>query len=214
MKTLGFFFALFLTSIFAFSQVADPKAKAILDEVITKSKTYQNIKAEFTYKLENKTNKVTDSYTGTVTIKGDKYRLQIAGQTVIFSNNTTWTYIKSANEVQINSVEEKEDAVTPTKIFNGSYLNNFRPKLITETTKDGKTLQAIDLVPNKGKSFFKVRVEIDKVNKQIASFAVYDKNGSIYTYKINKFQTNVKVADSEFVFNAKEFPGAEINDMR
>jgi len=196
------------------AQVNDTKAKAILDEVVSKSKTYESIKAEFTYRLENKSNKVTDSYNGTVLIKGDRYKLNIAGQTVIFNKNTTWTYIKSANEVQINSMEDNEDAVTPNRIFNGSYLKDFKPKLISESAKDGKTIQVIDLTPNKGKSFFKVRIEIDKSLKTIVSFAVYDKNGSIYSYKINKFIPNAKLADTEFVFNAKDYPGAEINDMR
>jgi len=116
--------------------------------------------------------------------------------------------------VQINSVDDKEDAVTPTKIFNGSYLKNFKPKLISEAAKEGKTIQTIDLTPNKGKSYYKVRVEIDKATKQITSFAVYDKNGSTYTYKINKFLVNQKIADAEFVFKASDYPGAEINDMR
>lgn len=196
------------------AQVNDTKAKAILDEVVSKSKTYESIKAEFTYRLENKSNKVTDSYNGTVLIKGDRYKLNIAGQTVIFNKKTTWTYIKSANEVQINSMEDNEDAVTPNRIFNGSYLKDFKPKLISESAKDGKTIQVIDLTPNKGKSFFKVRIEIDKSLKTIVSFAVYDKNGSIYSYKINKFIPNAKLADTEFVFNAKDYPGAEINDMR
>jgi len=214
MKKSALFLLLMSMFSFSFAQLNDPKAKAILDEVITKSKTYENIKAEFTYRLENKTNKVADSYNGTATIKGEKYKLSIAGQIVIFNNNTTWTFIKSANEVQINSVDDKEDAVTPTKIFNGTYLNNFKPKLISEAAKEGKTVQTIDLTPTKGKSFFKVRLEIDKANKQIVSFGVYDKNGSIYTYKINKFLVNQKVADTEFVFKASDYPGAEINDMR
>ena len=211
-KTILLFLA--VLPLIVFAQVNDPKAKAILDEVIKKSKTYECIKAEFTYKLDNKKNKVSDGYNGTVSIKGEKYKLNIAGQTVIFNNNTTWTYIKSANEVQINSVDDNEDAVTPTKIFNGTYLNNFRPKLISEETKGGRSIAAIDLVPLKGKNYFKVRIEIDKTSKQIISFAVYDKNGSIYSYTITKFVTTVKLKDSEFVFKASDFPGAEINDMR
>lgn len=208
------FLLFFVLPAMIFAQVSDPKAKAILDDVIKKSKTYETIKADFTYKLENKKNKVSDGYNGTVSIKGEKYKLSIAGQTVIFNNNTTWTFIKSANEVQINSVDDNEDAVTPTKIFSGSYLNNFRPKLISENDKGGKTIAAIDLVPLKGKSYFKVRIEIDKNSKQIISFSVYDKNGSVYSYTINKFQTNIKLNDAEFVFKASDFPGAEINDMR
>lgn len=203
-----------LFPLFINAQGNDSKAGAIINEVIAKSKTFETIKAEFIYKLENKSNKVTDSYNGNVLVKGDRYKLTIAGQTVIFNNNTTWTYIKSANEVQINSMEENADAVTPNRIFNGSYLKDFKPKYISENTKGGKVLQLIDLIPAKGKSFFKVRIEIDKSTRAIVSFAVYDKNGSIYSYTITKFIPNAKIADSEFVFNAKNYPGAEINDMR
>lgn len=207
-------FLAFLLPALLSAQVNDPKAKAILDEVIKKSKSFETIKADFTYKLENKKNKVNDGYTGTVLIKGEKYRLNIAGQTVIYNNNTVWTYIKSANEVQINTADDDEDAITPTKIFSGTYLNDFRPKLINETVRDAKTLQIIDLVPLQGKNYFKVRVEIDKGSKQIVTFSVFDKNGSVYSYTINKFQTNMKVNDADFVFKSSEFPGAEINDMR
>ncbi len=207
---LPLFFLPFLSS----AQANDSKADQILKEMIKKSKTYETIKADFTYKLENKKNKVNDSYSGTVLIKGENYRLNVAGQTVIFNKNTVWTFIKSANEVQINSVEDNEDAVTPNKIFSGSYLTNFRPKYINETNRQGKKLHVIDLIPLKGKSFFKVRIEIDKASLQIVTFGVYDKNGSVYSYTINKFQTNLKINDAEFIFKASDFPGAEINDMR
>ncbi|HRY32332.1 MAG TPA: outer membrane lipoprotein carrier protein LolA [Bacteroidales bacterium] len=206
--------ALFILPFLLQAQTNDTKAKSILDELIRKSKTYQTIKAEFTYKLENKKNKVSDSYQGSVMIKGNRYRLSVAGQTVIYNNNTVWTYIKSANEVQINSTEESEDAVTPTNIFDGSYLKNFKPKYISEGPVRGKTVHIIDMIPLKGKSYFKVRLEIEKSNSQIASFAVYDKNGSVYSYIINKFQTNMNLNDDTFVFRSSEFPGAEINDMR
>jgi outer membrane lipoprotein-sorting protein len=92
MKRFPLFFLLIFMTTLASAQGNDTKAAAILDDVINKSKTYTDIKADFTYKLENKTNKVSDSYSGTALIKGEKYKLTIAGQTVIYNNNTTWTY--------------------------------------------------------------------------------------------------------------------------
>jgi hypothetical protein len=33
-------------------------------------------------------------------------------------------------------------------------------------------------------------------------------------YKVSKFLSNLKIADSEFIFKASDFPGVEVNDMR
>ena len=54
------------------SQVVDEKANAILDKVSVKMKSYTAMKIEFTYTLDNKAEKIHQSKTGVVTIKGDK----------------------------------------------------------------------------------------------------------------------------------------------
>ena len=50
-------------------------------------------------------------------IKGDKYRLEFAGQDVISDGKTRWTYVKDANEIQIDNQRKDENAITPTNIF-------------------------------------------------------------------------------------------------
>lgn len=196
------------------SQVVDTKANAILDKVSAKMKSYTSMKIEFTYTLDNKAEKIHQSKTGVVTIKGDKYTLNVQKQRIISDGKTVWTYIPDANEVQINNVNTKDDeALNPAKLLS-TYNKNYRAKLIKEAMMDGVSTQIIDLVPIKGKAFFKVRLLIDKIKLQVISTEIYNKNGSIYAYKVNKFTPNTKVADSDFVFKAAEFPGVELNDMR
>ncbi|MCX6232536.1 MAG: outer membrane lipoprotein carrier protein LolA [Bacteroidetes bacterium] len=211
------FIALLLMVIFfkqSISQVVDTKANAILDKVSAKMKSYTSMKIEFTYTLDNKAEKIHQSKTGVVTIKGDKYTLNVQKQRIISDGKTVWTYIPDANEVQINNVNTKDDeALNPAKLLS-TYNKNYRAKLIKEAMMDGVSTQIIDLVPIKGKAFFKVRLLIDKIKLQVISTEIYNKNGSIYAYKVNKFTPNTKVADSDFVFKAAEFPGVELNDMR
>ncbi len=196
------------------SQVTDAKANAILDKVSAKMKSYTAMKIEFTYTLDNKAEKIHQSKTGVVTIKGDKYSLNVAKQRIISDGKTVWTYIPDADEVQINNVNPKDDeALNPTKLL-ATYAKNYRAKLIKEVNLGGVITQIIDLIPMKGKSFFKVRLSIDKIKLQIISTEIYNKNGSTYAYKVNKFTPNVKVLDSDFTFKASDFPGVEINDMR
>ena len=47
-----------------------------------------------------------------------------------------------------------------------------------------------------------------------ASIAVFSKNGISSTIRISKMKTGVNQPDSYFVFNEKDYPDAEIIDLR
>src|ERR1039457_3756772 len=100
-----------------FAQIKDPKASALLDEVSAKTKAYKSIKADFTYTMENKQAKINEEKKGTLLVSGDKFRLNIVGQIVISDGKTSWTYIQESNEVQLNSPDSKDDALTPSKLL-------------------------------------------------------------------------------------------------
>ena len=209
MKKLLFLVIVAALNMTAFAQT-DKKATAILDEVSVKTKAYKTIKVEFTYAMDNAKQKIHDKFKGTLLSKGDKYKLTAAGQDVISDGKTVWTYLKDTKEVQINSIGEDDDAFTPTKLLSG-YNKDFKSKFIEEKGNE----QFIELYPlKKGKSFTKVQLTIDKNKKQISKFVIYDRNGSTFTYLVDKFVTDQPIADNVFTFNKAEHPGVEINDMR
>lgn len=187
----------------------DKKAQTILNDLSATTKSYKSIRIEFTYKMENTAKKINESYKGVLISKGDKYKLTFSGQEVICDSKTVWTYLKDANEVQINSVNTDDDSFTPTKLLS-SYNKDYRPKLIKETSQ----IQTIELVPIKKKNFTKVRATIDRTKKMINTISIYDKNGSIYSYIVNKMDVNQPFTDSMFTFKAASHPGVDEIDMR
>src|SRR6478609_3590709 len=76
----------------------DPAAKKILDAVSAKFKTYAAPQATFTYKVENAQGKALSSKTGTVTMKGNKYKVTMDGMIIISDGKTVWNYDKASNE--------------------------------------------------------------------------------------------------------------------
>jgi outer membrane lipoprotein-sorting protein len=80
--------------------------------------------------------------------------------------------------------------------------------------QNGKTVDIIDLTPLQGKTYSKIRIIIDKDKIQLLSFTIYDKNGSTYSYLINKFIPDIEINKSEFTFNPEEHPNVEVVDMR
>lgn len=191
-----------------FSQT-DKKARTILDEVSAKTKAYKTIRIEFTYKMENKAQNINDSFKGVLISKGESYKLSFSGQEIFSNGKTVWTYLKDANEVQINNVSKEDDSFTPNNLLS-SYNENFKARLLEETSKQ----QIIELIPIQKKNFNKVRVTIERARKIVSSITIFDKNGSTYTYTVNKFETDLPFTDSMFVFKAGEHPGVEEIDMR
>lgn len=206
-KTVLTYIAMIMTMIV--SAQADNKAQTILNEVAKTTKAYKSIRIEFTYQMENNAQKINDSYKGVLVSKGDKYKLTVSGQDVISDGQTVWTYIKDANEVQVNNVSDNEEAITPTNLLN-SYTDKYKAKLIKETPQQ----QIVELTPNQKKNFNKVKVTIDRSKKMIESISIFDKNGSVYSYIVNKMEVNQNYYDNMFTFKAADHPGVEVVDMR
>jgi len=212
MKKLVFILALLLPLLGLQAQVKDKKAEDILEAVSKKMQAFQTMRIEFTYIMENTAEKIKESKQGSIYIEGDKYRLYIAEQLVISDGKTVWTYFKEGNEVQINDADPNDEN-TPMKMLT-AYNKNYKSKFIKEMPKGGKTIIVIDLTPNKTQSFFKIRLEIDKATQMVVNSTIYDKNGSTFSYVVDKFHENPRIHPSRFTFNQAEYPGVIVTDMR
>ncbi|HEY0272602.1 MAG TPA: outer membrane lipoprotein carrier protein LolA [Chitinophaga sp.] len=202
-------------SLSGMAQQNDPKAKTILDGVSKKFKTLKTVVANFVLKVEGANNKVTDTKKGLVSLKGNKYKVTMDGQEIISDNKTSWTYSKEANEVTINNVDQSNTSLTPAKLFTNFYDKDYLYRLDGETTEKGKSLENIEMTPiDKSKPTFKVLVSVDKKTQTIYRVKMFNKDGNRYTYEITSFTPNAPVSDNLFTFDAKQYPGVEVVDLR
>jgi outer membrane lipoprotein carrier protein len=213
MKKLIFsLFAAFL-SLSASAQY-DPKALQILEAM---SKKYQSIaafEANIAYTLTNDVEKVNEEFKGKITVKGDKFRLALPEQEVINNGSTIWTYLPEAKEVNIDNYDPASQDVNPSKIYE-IYKKGFKYLYLQDKTEGGVVCEEIDLVPEKKDAqYFKIKMFINKKDKSIQSWTMFDKGGNRYKYTIAKFNPNVKVDDSFFTFDPKKYPGVEVIDLR
>lgn len=213
-----FQFCCFLILLFSYSLISlaqsDKQSQEILKSISAKYKSFSSLKADFSYTIDNPKTKTNETQTGTIQLKGIKYKLEIKGQEVISDGKTVWTYLKDAKEVQINDVNTKEDAVTPSNIFT-IYEKGFESVFVEEKKEGTKLIQIIDLKPvDTKKNYFKIRLTIDKNEKLVISTKIFDKNGNHYTYTIKQFSPNTLLQDALFTFNAANHPGVEVVDLR
>jgi outer membrane lipoprotein-sorting protein len=192
----------------------DAKAQEILKGVSAKYRSFNSLEADFTLTLDNPSEKIKDTQKGKVALKGNKYWVEIGGQTIVSDGKTVWTYLKDANEVQITEATNDKDAITPTNIFT-VYERGFKSRFVEEKTINGKLIQLIELVPEDAKKpFFKVQLNIDKANKMIQSAKLFDKNGNHYIYTLDNITPNAVASENIFMFNTSKYPKIEVVDLR
>ena len=202
-------------------EVVDAKAKDILDELAAKTKTYTSIKTDFSSVTEKRVtdaeSKVTDTQSGTLQLKGDKYKLQFKGQTILSDSKTQWTYIKESNEVQINNAPDPKatDNINPVNIFT-LYEKGYKYKYEKEEVIKGVKADIIALYPldPDKKSYHTIKLTIDKVKKEITSVKIMNKNGTSTTITVKDFTPNSEMPDTMFSFNKAEYKGVEVVDLR
>lgn len=192
---------------------SDPEAKKVLDGVSKKFKTYRAVTAKFSLKMENAAGKQVSTKNGTVYMKGGKYRVSIQGQEIFSDGSNVWTYDKASNEVTINKIDPSGNSLTPQKLFTNFYDKDFLYKLNGSKQVANKKMQEIELTPvDKSKPFHKVVLMVD--NSAIFSSKIFEKSGNRYTYAVSNMNTTAPVNDKLFVFDAAQFPGVEIVDLR
>jgi outer membrane lipoprotein carrier protein len=215
MKKLYSLIGILSLSMVAFAQGSDPAAKEVLDAVSSKFKTYKAVQSAFTLKVEDPKGKVQGVKTGTVYMKGPKYRVNITGQDIFCDGSTVWTYDKASNEVTITQLDPSSSSITPQKLFTNFYDKDFLYKMNGEKKEGGKLLQEIEMTPtDKNKAFHKVYLLVDKKTQNIYSTKVLEKNGNKYSYTVNSLNGKANVADAMFVFDKKKYPGVEEVDLR
>ncbi|MDH5367514.1 MAG: outer membrane lipoprotein carrier protein LolA [Cyclobacteriaceae bacterium] len=193
----------------------DAKAKEILDAMSNKYKNISAYKAKFSTSLVNREDGVNETFSGEITIKGDKYILDTEDQTVINNGTTVWTYLPDVNEVNIDVYDPDEDEITPSNIFD-EYKKGYKYIWLETTTQDGVTCDVLDLVPNdtKNNQFFKIKMVIASRDKTLKKWTMFEKSGNQHIYTISDFKGNISVSDAAFKFDASKYPNVEVVDLR
>ncbi|MDR0363729.1 MAG: outer membrane lipoprotein carrier protein LolA [Bacteroidales bacterium] len=200
-----------MISIIAFAQKETPQE--LLQRASDKINAYKTMSANFVYTLENTGANLTDSQTGKLTLKGDKYILELGKQIIINDGKTIYTILKDAEEIQVNNAADMDDLLSPNKILT-EYYQKFKAKSVTNKTIKGIPSQVIELDAGKDKDFSSATLIIAKSDLSPKELQLIDKKGTKYIYQINNFKANNPIDDAEFTFNKNDYSGFEVIDMR
>lgn len=212
MKKIFFFILCSLQ--FIVTAQSDPKAEKMVNEVLRNVKNYENISVEFTYSLENVAENIKEQTRGEVIIKGDKYRLNLMGNTQIFDGTQLYTIIPEDEEINISTVDANDDkTITPSKMLT-FFEDGYIYKWDIEQNAGGRTIQFIKLIPiDSNAEYESVFLGIDNYTKNISKLIYSMENGTRTEIIISSFKPDQPLSENIFKFDKSKYPDYYINKL-
>lgn len=213
MKKL-FSLGLFMLACFAISYAQD--AKTILDKASDVYLHAGGVSAEFYIRNTNGRDKSkVYTQTGKAYISGDKFKIESGEGVTWFDGKTQWTYVKSNNEVNVSNPDGEELAsVSPVAVL-GLYKAGFVLANKGTGVDKGRSVYKIEMKPQKKNAgVTRYVLLVDKLSSHISSISIENKNGNNVVISILRYQSGLSLPSKTFTFDKKDYPKAEIVDLR
>ena len=198
MKRIGIIMVAALMSMGSFAQ----SAKAVLDKAAGTITAQSGVKANFKMTTAN------GSTSGTIAIKGKKFYATTPQAKVWFDGKTQWTYLKNNDEVNVsNPTEAQLQAINPYNFIN-LYKHGYSYTMNTAGNDYVIHLTA----SNADRKIKELFISVNKKTYQPKQVKMLQ-GKKWTTFDINSIKKE-SIPDSQFRFNAKDFPKAEVIDLR
>lgn len=178
------------------------QARATLDKVAKVVGHSGGASASFTM-----TN-ATGTTSGTIAIKGNKFHARTAQAIIWYNGKTQWTYMKKNDEVNVSTPTQAQQQLMNPYAFINIYKSGY-----TASMKVSGNTQKVHLVAqNKSRSIQELYISVDK--RTYVPTSVKMKHGNKWSsITIKNFSTK-NLPNSMFTFNSKDYPSAEVIDLR
>lgn len=190
------------------------QAEKLLKEVTSKVQAYDNMVIDFKYSLDNTAENISQETRGDVSIKGDKYVLNLMGTTQMFDGKKIYTIIPEDEEINIsNYVEEDKNSITPSKMFT-FYQEGYNYQMDIKQNVKGREIQYVKLTPKDSNAEIKnILLGIDTQTKHIYNLIQNQDNGTKITITVKSFKTDQPLAKNLFTFDENRYSSYYINRL-
>ena len=197
MKKIVLVMSLMLVCAVSFGQTA----KSVLDKTAAVVSNKNGVQANFTM-----TGGMGDA-SGTISVKGRKFQATTPLATMWFNGKTMWTYMKKNDEVNITTPNEAQ----LQKINPYNFINLYKQGYDMTMSKSDKAL-IVHLTAQKTNKIQELFITVDKKTYHPTQVKMLQgKKWTVFDISNLKAQT---LNDAMFTFNSKDFPSAEVIDLR
>ena len=197
MKKIVLFITLALVSALSYGQTA----KSVLDKTAAVVSNKNGVQASFSMSGGM------GNTSGTIAVKGRKFHATTPMATVWFDGKTMWTYMKKNDEVNVSTPNETQlQRINPY-----NFINLYKQGYDMTMTKSAAAY-IVHLTAQKSGRIQELFITVDK--KSYHPTQVKMLQGTKWTvFDISNLKAQT-LSDATFTFNAKDFPTAEVIDLR
>lgn len=179
-------------------------ANKVLDKTAATLKGSGNVKIGFTMTTE------AGSSTGYIKLQGQRFVVNLGGTITWFDGKTMWSYVKKNEEVNVTTPSADEVARMNPYAFLTFYKKGYVAKMGGSTAKEHEVV----LTGSGATAYQKVVVRVNKSSHEPTYIQMLSAKGNETTIRCNSFVKNQKYTDATFRFNKKNYPNAEVVDLR
>lgn len=196
---------------------SDPEAKAALEKLRKKYDGYKSMEVDFRLEISIPEQPV-EIQNGSLARQGDMYHMNLASYTAISDGTAIWLILHNNKEVQVNDIPDpdEDDSILSPQAIMSLYENGDYVYLLTnELPEKGKVVQQIEFKPlDIDSEYSKLRMTIDKKANELIRVKAFAKDGSRYTFYMDKMTPNKSFEKNYFSFNKEDYPGYYVEDLR
>lgn len=202
MKRIFFIGILWLSALTVSYAQQDAKAQRLLDQTTEVYQKAGGVSIHFT-----------GSQNGKLLLKGNRFYLECDGVKSWFDGHTQWSYVSQNEEVTVsNPTDEELQSINPYTWIS-MYRHGFNYSYGGQKTLKGKSGEQIILTPQKKQDIKQITLLIGKDN--IPQYiCIEDRQGYKQEIIVQSYRSNQQYNDNTFRFDARQYPNAEIIDMR
>lgn len=189
-------------------------AEQLLTQVSEKVQGYENILIDFQYTLKNPHENASHETRGDVSLKGEKYLLNIMGTTRLFDGENIYTIIPEDQEINISSYNPENDQnIIPSKMLT-FYNEGYTSEMDLVQNVNGRKIQYVKLTPtNPDAGIKEILLGIDQQTKHIYNLIQTQTNGGKVTITVTSFKTNQPLPKTLFEFEEDRYENYYINRL-
>ena len=185
------------------AQNTSAQAKAVLEKAAKVVGRTGGVSASFSMSSSK-----TGTVNGTIAVKGNKFNAHTPQATVWFNGKTQWTYMKKSNEVNVSTPTAAQQQMMNPYTFVNIYKNGYNLAM----TKTGNS-NVVHLVAQSSKQSIQEMYVTISAKTNVPSQIKMKHSGKWYTISVTGFSVK-NLSNSMFTFNSKDYPSAEIVDLR
>ena len=204
-----------LLSLPVIAQQQQSQAKAVLEKTAGAFKKAGGVRADFTLKALND-GRLEGRENGVIQLKGEKFMLKTSETTTWFDGKTQWSYMVRNDEVNVSTPTQEELQQINPYTFLYMYQKGFSYKLGTTKTFRGKAVWEVVLTArDKKQELERITLFVTKDTYEPLYILLQQRGQQTRNeITVTSYQTGQNYTDRVFTFDKKQYPNAEVIDLR